>query len=201
MAIYMWRDDSRLPSEYQEVERIQSDWSQWLNTGVKVTNNTKVVNKGYLADYWVLYGVGLQGSYQSIVLGEWSLKYRARVRSRASANATVTSTVDCDTTPHVFELSQGDWFWIDGTKIGTMTSYTFTETRDLYIFWWNNGSGQASGASSRIYYFEIYENGTIIRNLIPCYRKSDSVIGMYDLVNGVFYTNSWTWTFTKGSDV
>lgn len=194
MAIYMWRDDT---PTYQEVEYIQSDWSQWLNTGVKVTNNTKVVNKGYLADYWVLYGVWLQGSYQSLVLWEWSLKYRARVRSWASANVTVTSTVDCDTTPHVFELSQGDWFWIDGTKIGSMTSYTFTETQVLYIFWWNNRSGQSGGASSRIYYFKMYENGTQIYDLVPCYRKLDWEIWMYDLVTDTFFTNQGTGTFTK----
>lgn len=38
-------------------------------------------------------------------------------------------------------------------------------------------------------------------NLVPCYRKSDGEIGMYDLVNGVFYTNSGSGTFIKGDDV
>lgn len=193
----------RLPSEYQEVEYIQSDWSQWLNTGVKVTNNTKVVNKGYLEAYeWVMYWVWLSWSYQSIVLRDYNLKYRARVRSWASANTTVTSTVSCGTTPHIFELSQGDWFWIDGTKIGSMTSYTFTETQDLYIFWWNGwNSTHMDGSPCSIYYFKMYESGTLIRDLVPCYRKLDNEIWMYDLVTNTFYTNAGTGTFTKWNDV
>lgn len=36
--------------------------------------------------------------------------------------------------------------------------------------------------------------------MIPCYRKSDGVIGMYDLVFGVFYQNSGTGEFLKGAD-
>ena len=38
-------------------------------------------------------------------------------------------------------------------------------------------------------------------NLIPCYRKADSVVGMYDTVAKVFRTNVGTGTFTKGADV
>ena len=48
---------------------------------------------------------------------------------------------------------------------------------------------------------EIMNEGKPFRHFIPCYRKSDNVIGLYDLVEGTFYTNSGTGTFTKGSDV
>ena len=44
-------------------------------------------------------------------------------------------------------------------------------------------------------------DGTPIRNFVPCYRKSDNVIGLYDTVEGVFYTNAGTGSFTKGVDV
>ena len=44
-------------------------------------------------------------------------------------------------------------------------------------------------------------NFTTIRDFVPCYRKSDSVIGLYELYTGTFYTNDGTGTFTKGSDV
>lgn len=40
-----------------------------------------------------------------------------------------------------------------------------------------------------------------IAHLIPCYRKVDNVPGMYDRVNGVFYTNSGTGEFIVGPDV
>jgi hypothetical protein len=38
-------------------------------------------------------------------------------------------------------------------------------------------------------------------DFVPCYRIADSVIGMYDVVNDVFYTNNGSGTFSKGSDV
>ncbi len=47
----------------------------------------------------------------------------------------------------------------------------------------------------------MYDNGTLVRDFIPCYRKQDGVIGMYDLANDVFYTNAGTGTFLKGANV
>ena len=45
-----------------------------------------------------------------------------------------------------------------------------------------------------------YDGDTLIRNYIPCYRKSDNEIGLYDIVNNVFYTNQGTGVFLKGSN-
>lgn len=57
--------------------------------------------------------------------------------------------------------------------------------------------------AGRIYYMQIVgANQNPILNLVPCYRKADNVIGMYDTVGGQFYTNAGTTgTFTKGGDV
>ena len=43
--------------------------------------------------------------------------------------------------------------------------------------------------------------GIIMLNLIPCYRVSDGIIGMYDLIAGVFYVNAGAGIFTKGPDI
>ena len=53
----------------------------------------------------------------------------------------------------------------------------------------------------KIYNAKVYDNNILIRNLVPCYRKSDNVIGMLDMVNNVFYTNAGSGTFTKGNNV
>jgi hypothetical protein len=45
-----------------------------------------------------------------------------------------------------------------------------------------------------------YWNGTTLqRDFIPVKRKTDGVIGLYDLVNKVFYTNAGTGTFKAWS--
>jgi hypothetical protein len=52
-----------------------------------------------------------------------------------------------------------------------------------------------------VYSFKIYSNNDLVRDFVPCCRTSDDAIWLYDKVNDVFYTNSWTWTFTKWPDV
>ena len=53
----------------------------------------------------------------------------------------------------------------------------------------------------KIYSASYSANGTLLCDLVPCYRKSDNVIGMYDKVSRKFYTNAGTGTFGKGADV
>ena len=66
------------------------------------------------------------------------------------------------------------------------------------------GEREGSGRrlNGKIYYFKLIDKttGEMVRNLIPCYRKSDDVIGLYDTVTGTFYTNDGTGTFGKGND-
>ena len=52
----------------------------------------------------------------------------------------------------------------------------------------------------KLYYFEMYDNDILIRHYIPCYRKSDGKIGLYDIVEGKFYTNEGEGEFLKGKD-
>ena len=58
-----------------------------------------------------------------------------------------------------------------------------------------------NGMYGRIYEFNVERDSKLIFNLVPCYRVYDNVVGMYDTVNRVFYTNSGTGTFEKGTDI
>lgn len=53
----------------------------------------------------------------------------------------------------------------------------------------------------KIYSVLLDKDGTIVANLVPCYRKSDGEIGLFDLVSEQFFVNNGTGEFTKGSDV
>ena len=43
------------------------------------------------------------------------------------------------------------------------------------------------------------KDGVLIADYVPCYRITDNVVGMYDLVTGEFLTNSGTGEFNKGN--
>lgn len=57
------------------------------------------------------------------------------------------------------------------------------------------------GAKQKVAYFKILDGTTAVREFIPCYRKADGVIGMWDRVTKAFFVNGGTGTFVKGSDV
>ena len=73
-----------------------------------------------------------------------------------------------------------------------------TPTLPLYIFCRLLGSSSDRYSKIRFSKFEIIKNNIHVRDFVPAQRKSDNVIGLYDLVNDVFYTNQGTGTFNAG---
>ena len=83
-----------------------------------------------------------------------------------------------------------NYLYIDGTQIGTHNpSYT---QNNISIFA-SSGSVIASTASCK--YFKIWLEGVLVRHFIPCIDPNN-VVGMYDLVNGVFYGSANSTNFS-----
>ena len=51
-------------------------------------------------------------------------------------------------------------------------------------------------STMKLYGCKLYDNGTLVRDFLPSIRKTDLAIGLYDLVNEVFYGNSGSGVFT-----
>ena len=83
-------------------------------------------------------------------------------------------------------------------KTGTHSN-TFNNGYNHYLFAYNNNGPAGYYVACRMYMFRVYgENNILIRDFIPTRRKSDNVLGLFDNVNKVFYTNAGTGTFTAG---
>lgn len=74
-------------------------------------------------------------------------------------------------------------------------NYDDKEMFQLYLFDIQNFT---KPSKSRIYNFIYSSDGNRLVELIPCKRKSDGVIGMYDLVGRKFYTSPNGVAFTGG---
>ena len=76
----------------------------------------------------------------------------------------------------------------------TMSGSTqeFTNT-DILLF--RSYQYSATACQSRIKFAQVSRGSDIIRNLVPVKRISDGELGMYDTVDGVFYTNAGEGTF------
>ena len=68
------------------------------------------------------------------------------------------------------------------------------------MFGVNEGGVNSYLCSMRLYSCKIYDNGTLVRNLIPA-KDSSGTIGLYDTVNSAFYGNSGNGAFTAGAEI
>lgn len=85
-----------------------------------------------------------------------------------------------------------------------VTGDTFNETmnetkiNNLFLFWDGYKSFTNNYSVGKIYFLKIKDKDKFIRYFIPAKRKSDGVIGMYDLVGRKFYTSPNGVAFTGG---
>lgn len=91
--------------------------------------------------------------------------------------------------------------YIEDLDTGEKTSFTiqdYTVPNNLYLLGQNYKGNYRGSGLKQISYFKYWDNNeNLLRDMIPCYRKSDNVIGMYDKVSNTFFTNAGTGTFYK----
>ena len=83
---------------------------------------------------------------------------------------------------------------VDKITINDITTSTGVENLNceypIYLFSINTaGSFYTNCALCKLYYFKIYENNVLQRDMIPCVRTNDNKAGLYDLISGVFYVD------------
>lgn len=86
---------------------------------------------------------------------------------------------------------------INGNTIKTVSAVSFTSQYNLFLFANNNaGTAQLPG-TLKLYSCQIYDNGTLVRDFIPC-KNTDGTVGLYDKLHGLLYINLGTGAFTAG---
>ena len=188
---------ARLPEEYQEVQYIEGDGKQWINTGVTPTVNTvsqiKFMNLEVTGNsiYGCLGSTNDNDDYRFFnASGAYYFDLPKATNLRINGGSCPANIVQ--------EIELGNFYIkeINGANILTGTTQTsFTAQGPLALNTWKNNG---SISKNRWYYVKIFEDGEMIRYMVPCYRKSDGVIGMYDRVNDKFYTNDGIGVFAKG---
>lgn len=187
-----------LPSEYQEVEYIQSNWNQyfivWNSFSTDYITEAKFQ---YLSSSWNdhLFWVSQNSPNYRYAFGAWTqnfftISWWSSWTGVGSLNYNINTVI-----LNKSNISINWTSYSSSYSLGTINKW-------LWIFCYNADTLETHSGDRRLFYLKVYnQSSTVLYNLIPCYRKSDWVIGMYDLVNSVFYTNSWTGTFSKGNDV
>ena len=88
---------------------------------------------------------------------------------------------------------------VDCTLFGTLPTLA-SFTKSFYLLGIHGSSGSPYLLASRLASARFTKGSEIIKNFVPVERKSDNVLGLYETINGVFYTNDGTGTFVRGAN-
>lgn len=179
---------SRLPAEYQQVQYIEGNGSQFLD--FKITYNKVIINWSFtkLGNYFVL-GTDIVGNEIYTWNKTWDGLFRGQTPN-PKADVIYTAILNVDRQSELYEegmfLFNGEAFYLHSKiRLNSM-----------------NRSGETGYIGyNKFYSVEAYKDDVCVLSLIPCYRKADNEAGMYDIVNNQFYTNIGTGEFIVGADV
>lgn len=195
----------QLPFEYRQLEYLEQDSGGWVDTQVDMSKNaTKLkfavqdsLNKMSSGDYKIL-GKDTNFAFTEYA-GNWRIcTYQGKWQPLGSGTgAPARSDKRLDVT-------------VEGTKWtfaveGDETEYTYTATTALAdgvhdigrIFFFNNARNSASAPQGvRIFYFQLWETvggvEQLTHDIVPVARRSDAMLGYYDLVTETFVVPNGT---------
>lgn len=173
-----------ISSDYQEVSYIQSTGYQSINTGINGTTAYGFYLEfmpTYLNQGWQSY---LSGVLDNFTIGSFGELAKCYLRI---ANAEISRNYTTETTKYnKVSYNNGIINWND-TITNLSNRALANQSGNIILF---NNTGLSRYSSCRVKILKLYdEDGIMICYLVPCYRKSDNVSGMYDILRGQFYTN------------
>ena len=191
----LWKK-SALPAEYQEVEYIKSSGTQYINLGI--SGSLSII--AYLDMQFTV-----TASSSKIVIasstgaGRWfgmdsSGNYGAGSGASSNINGLLRKEIMVNFT------SSDISFTIDGINYSKTTTSSPSTTYTMFAGK-RSGSSMSFYASAKLYKATIQQNSETIMELIPCYRKADDVVGLYNIVNNTFLANSGSGVFVAGPDI
>ena len=197
-----------LPDGYTRLLYLESSGTQYISTGYAYANNTTarvVIDSEFLAKQ----GTAFNGIYPGVAVGGgdinavfmflWGTNGRYK-HYNVNALLNTRYLFDLDMPNHTYTVS--DVNADNAVVVSVDNTNTYDDNwesgplGDFYLFTYDTAS--KSRSSQKIYSAKLYDNGVLVRNMVPVRRDADDVLGMYDLVTGTFYTNAGTGTFVAG---
>ena len=194
-----------LPSEYQQVRYLQNVSGNYIDTGLSLPNGFHAIIDMETISTTAGF---IMGSEDDDPYNRNYIKQAASWELGAYGYANAgTNNIG----KHLLEVStiHDNIKVIDNGKLtySTNSENAARSSRNIFVF--KNNTALTIAASNtmtpfRLFGLKIYstaDTSTLERDFVPCYRKSDSAAGLYDLVHNVFYPNNGTGSFTVGADV
>lgn len=166
---------------YTTLEYIESDGNQYVDTGFIPNQNSAMVVK---------FATTSQAGAIAACDETWGAKgFSVYGQSLAFANDTSGGAHNFyDGNNHIVEMNKNNdgKVYDNGNLKWTATRATFTVPCSLTLFCVNRNSDKQEFIPAKIFYCKLYDNGVVVKHLVPCLRKADGVNGFFDLYNNEF---------------
>lgn len=188
---------SGLPSGYYRCEYIEGDGTQYIDTGFKPNQDTRVVADVYApvsGSNWFVFGArtsSSNNSASSLTYGfnVYSTFYRTHYYDGWSNFGTAVSYTGRFTIDKDKETTT-----LDGTHTIDRTYTAFQCAYSMYLFACNTKGTAGTFGAIRMYSCQIYDNGTKVRDYVPCVNP-EGCFGLYDKVTDAFYGSANDYRF------
>lgn len=187
----VWEKPSPLPYD-AEVEYLESTGTQWIDTGVKGNENTRVelcisVSSLYSGAYSSIFGYYGTNIDSVSIFGGGTTRFGSRNTSFTTPSTNTIYQIAIDKAG----------FTVNGTTTSWSQSAQFETAGNLIAFGRNDTTfGLFSG---KYYSLKIYQNGVLVRDYIPV--RKGTVGYLYDRVSGALFGNAGTGAFGYGADL
>ena len=177
-----------LPSGYTKLSYIESTGYQYLDTEFIPTNKTKIKYDFSFTKTSTQYSGLLvaSSSYLAFGIGSKLELYLGNAVNTSLSPSTNRCNISID-------IQEGS-FVVDNVTIFSGISFA-ARGESLPIFALRRSSGYTNYAYMKLYSCQIYDNGNLVRDFVPC-KNSSGVCGLYDKVNKKFYSSASSTPFT-----
>lgn len=193
-----FKDNSKLKFRYTQLEYIASTGTQYIDTGIKLTDEIDFdleyeltvvdANKWFFggADHWDKNG---------IYLTNWNDGYFCIGTKNSSCVRYSINTNNY--TKHKVVYRANDYLSFDGT-VSSLSSVTYESSKNCIVFGAFEGrSNRVDKLSQKIYSVTFYSNNLKILDLVPA-KDGSGVVCLYDTVSETFFYNQGTGDFVAG---
>lgn len=191
-------------TKYTQLEYIESTGTQYIDTRYKSSNNIKIeatIKWTTQTDNWaVFFGTtDVENSSNGILARIYylvSTNFNPWFLNANYDERQITTTIN---TWHDIKL-QKNVISLDSTNYSISTTGTAYQG-NIFLFAGNNSGNVWRNSKMSLKSLKIYDNDILVRDFYPAKRDSDGVLGLYDIVNDIFYTNAGTGTFVAGAEI
>jgi hypothetical protein len=186
-----------LPKGYKRLEYIQSSGTQCIDTGFKPNQNSGVsidFQLNAVSGWQCVFGTRVGNNTRSYSLWHSGSAFGFYY---SSVNATFSNLAG--TVRHTVVATKNTAV-ADGASSVSLTYSNFTASYPLFLFAVNSDGQTQSIASMKLFSCQIYDDGTLVRDFVPCMTDTGE-IGLWDDVNFAFYGNAGTGEFIAGPEV